>query len=96
MTTQTLVVGSEMDRGEEANYSFLAEKERRSDSARTIQANSRMPFHLYGSLSRTSGLVSSQEVFAYAHSNSGRPGGLPQSPSAPAHYTFRGKGVTGK
>jgi hypothetical protein len=51
MTTQTLVVGSEMDLGEEANYSFLAEKERRSGSARTFQANSRMPFHLYGSLS---------------------------------------------
>jgi site-specific recombinase XerD len=71
MTTQTLVPGGELDRWEQAIYAFLAEKERRSGSGRTVQAYSRMLFHFFGSLGKTPDLVSSQEVFAYAHSIGG-------------------------
>ena len=68
MTTQTLVLGGEVDRWEQAIYAFLAEKERRSGSTRTIQAYSRMLYHFFGVLGKTPNVISSQEVFAYAYS----------------------------
>jgi site-specific recombinase XerD len=68
MPTQTLVPGGEVDRWEQAIYAFLAEKERRSGSGRTVQAYSRMLLHFFGSLGKTPDVVASQEVFAYAHS----------------------------
>jgi site-specific recombinase XerD len=68
MTSYTLVQGGEVDRWEQSIYAFLAEKERRSGSGRTVQAYSRMLFHFFGALGKTPDLLSSQEVFAYAHS----------------------------
>src|SRR5918996_1783902 len=68
MPTQNLVLGGEVDRWEQAIYAFLAEKERRSGSSRTVQAYSRMLYHFFGALGKTPDEVSSQEVFAYAHS----------------------------
>jgi site-specific recombinase XerD len=68
MTTRTLVLGGEVDRWEQAIYAFLAEKERRSGSGRTVQAYSRMLYHFFGALGKTPDLVSSQDVFGYAHS----------------------------
>src|ERR671918_3044358 len=68
MTTQALLLGGEVDRGEQAIYAFLAEKGRRSGSTRTVQAYSRMLYHFFGALGKTPDTVSSQEVFAYAHS----------------------------
>jgi site-specific recombinase XerD len=68
VTTQTLVLGGEVEKWEQAMYAFLAEKERRSGSSRTVQAYSRMLFHFFGTLGKTPDLVTSQEVFAYAHS----------------------------
>jgi site-specific recombinase XerD len=68
MTTQTLVLGGEVDRWEQAIYAFLAEKERRSGSGRTVQAYSRMLLRFFGTLGKTPDLVASQDVFAYAHS----------------------------
>jgi integrase/recombinase XerC len=68
MTTQTLVSGRHINRWEQAIYAFLAEKERRSGSTRTSQAYSRMLFHFFCTLGKTPDLVTSQEVFAYAHS----------------------------
>jgi site-specific recombinase XerD len=68
MTTQTLASGRHINRWEQAIYAFLAEKERRSGSSRTVQAYSRMLFHFFGSLGKTPDQVSSQDVFAYAHS----------------------------
>jgi integrase/recombinase XerC len=68
MTTQTLVLGGEVVRWEQAIYAFLAEKERRSGSTRTVQAYSRMLYRFFGSLGKTPDEVSSQGVFAYAHS----------------------------
>jgi site-specific recombinase XerD len=68
MTTQTLAPGGEVDRWEQAIYAFLVEKERRSGSTRTVQAYSGMLFHFFGALGKTPDLITSQEVFAYAHS----------------------------
>ena len=42
MTMQNLVYGGEAGRWEQAIYAFLAEKERRSGSMRTVQGYSRM------------------------------------------------------
>jgi integrase/recombinase XerC len=52
---------------ERALYSFLAEKERRSGSKRTVQSYSRMLQDFFGRLGKPPDLVTSQEVFAYAH-----------------------------
>jgi len=68
MTTQALLLGVEVDRWEQAIYAFLAEKERRCGSGRTVQAYSRMLYHFFGALGKTPDLIVSQEVFAYAHS----------------------------
>jgi site-specific recombinase XerD len=68
MPVQTLVQAGEVDRWEHAIYAFLAEKERRSGSSRTVGAYSRMLLHFFGSLGKTPDVVSSQDVFAYAHS----------------------------
>jgi site-specific recombinase XerD len=68
MTNQSLVLGGEVDRWEQAIYAFLAEKERHSGSGRTVQAYSRMLLRFFGALCKTPEAVSSQEVFAYAHS----------------------------
>jgi site-specific recombinase XerD len=78
MTNQPLLHSGEIDRWKQAIYVFLAEKERRSGSTRTVQAYSRMLFHFLGSLGKTPDLVTSQEVFAYAHST-GFPGRKPSS-----------------
>ena len=44
-------------------YAFLAEKERRSGSLRTVQSYSRMVQHFFGRLGKTPDDVTSQEVF---------------------------------
>ena len=43
MTTQNLVHGGVADHWDQAIYAFLAEKERRSGSMRTVRAYSGMP-----------------------------------------------------
>src|ERR671919_1118221 len=68
MTNQPLVLGGEVARWEQAIYAFLAEKERRSGSGRTVQAYSRMLLRFFGALGKTPEAVLSQEVFTYAHS----------------------------
>lgn len=50
-----------------ALYAFLAEKERRSGSKRTVQSYSRMLQEFFGRLGKTPDQVTSQDVFAYAH-----------------------------
>jgi site-specific recombinase XerD len=52
---------------ERALYAFLAEKERRSGSRRTVEGYSRMLQHFFGSLGKPPDQVTSQEVFVYAH-----------------------------
>jgi integrase/recombinase XerC len=48
-------------------YAFLAEKERRSGSKRTVESYSRMLQEFFGRLGKTPDQVTSHDVFAYAH-----------------------------
>src|SRR3990170_223457 len=52
---------------ERAMYAFLAEKQRRSGSMRTVQSYSRMLQDFFGRLGRPPDQVTSQDVFTYAH-----------------------------
>ena len=52
---------------ERALYAFLAEKERRSGSQRTVQSYSRMLQDFFGRLGKPPDAVTSQDVFTYAH-----------------------------
>ena len=51
-----------------ALYAFLAEKERRAGSGRTVGGYSRMIQHIFGRLGKPTDQVASQDVFAWAHS----------------------------
>ena len=50
-----------------ALMAFLAEKERRSGSRRTVEDYSRMLFRFFGIVGKPSDQVTSQEVFAWAY-----------------------------
>jgi hypothetical protein len=52
---------------ESAVYSFLAEKERRSGSQRTVHAYSAMLRQFFGQVGKTPDEVTSQDVFSFAH-----------------------------
>lgn len=67
MTTHTLVIGGDADRWQQAIYAFLAEKERRSGSKRTVESYSRMLYHFFGTLGKSPNEVTGPEVFGYAH-----------------------------
>ena len=68
MTSQTLVLGGDAGRWDQAIYAFLAEKERRSGSLRTVQAYSGMLYSFFGNLGKPPDQVTATEVFGYAHS----------------------------
>src|ERR1051325_10498865 len=65
----TEIVSPSRDRSQwdEAFYAFLAEKERRSGSLRTVQSYSRMLQHFFADLGKTPDLINSQDVFGWAH-----------------------------
>ncbi len=67
MTTQTLVPGGEAGRWDQAIYAFLAEKERRSGSMRTVRAYSGMLYRFFGTLGKPPDQVVATEIFSYAH-----------------------------
>lgn len=67
MTTQNLVHGGDADSWAQAIYPFLAEKERRSGSMRTVAAYSGMLFHIFGRLGKPPNEVTAIEAFGYAH-----------------------------
>src|SRR4029453_14188012 len=48
-------------------YAFLAEKQRRSGSMRTVQSYSRMLQHFFRRAGKTPDQVTSQDVFAWAY-----------------------------
>ena len=52
MTTQNLVHGSGAGRWDQAIYTFLAEKERRSGSMRTVRAYSGMLYRFFGNVGK--------------------------------------------
>ena len=48
-------------------YAFLAEKERRSGSMRTVRAYSGMLYQFFGTLGKPPDQVTATEIFGYAH-----------------------------
>ncbi len=67
MTTHSLVTDTSATGWEQTIYAFLAEKERRSGSKRTVETYSRMLYGFFGTLGKTPDQVTAPEVFAYAH-----------------------------
>ena len=67
MTTQNLVQGGDADHWDQAIYAFLAEKERRSGSMRTVRAYSGMLYRFFGNLGKPPDQVTATEIFGYAH-----------------------------
>ena len=67
MATQTLVRGGDAGRWKQAIYAFLAEKERRSGSMRTVVAYSGMLYRFFGSVGKPPDQVNAIEIFSYAH-----------------------------
>jgi hypothetical protein len=66
--TGTLIAFDETAEGwERALYAFLAEKERRSGSRRTVEGYSRMLQHFFGTVGKPPDRVTSQEVFAWTY-----------------------------
>ncbi len=95
MTTQNLVHGGDGGRWDQAIYAFLAEKERRSGSMRTVRAYSGMLYRFFGTLGKSPGQVTATEVFSYAH-GAGLSGRKPSSVTIGARIasTKRIKAVT--
>jgi len=69
MTTQNLMPGGEAGQWDQAIYAFLAEKERRSGSMRTVRAYSGMLYRFFGTLGKPPDQVTAPEIFGYAHGN---------------------------
>ena len=67
MTTQNLAHGGDADMWDKAIYAFLAEKERRSGSLRTVVAYSGMLYRFFRQLGKPPDEVTATEVFGYAH-----------------------------
>ena len=67
MTTQNLVQGGDAGQWDQAIYAFLAEKERRSGSMRTVRAYSGMLYRFFGTLGKPPDQVTATEIFGYAH-----------------------------
>ena len=66
-TTDLTLQPDAPDRWERALYAFLAEKERRSGSVRTVQSYSRMLRYFFGKLGKPPDQVAPSDVLAYAH-----------------------------
>ncbi|MFQ6030102.1 MAG: tyrosine recombinase XerC, partial [Dehalococcoidia bacterium] len=67
MTTHYLVTDTSATGWDQCVYSFLAEKERRSGSRRTVETYSRMLYQFFGTLGKTPDQVTPTEVFGFAH-----------------------------
>ena len=65
--THNLVHTGDADQWQQAIYAFLAKKERRSGSMRTVRAYSGMLYRFFSSLGKPPDQVTATEVFGYAH-----------------------------
>src|SRR3954464_1737146 len=65
--TEVTRIDRETSQWDEAFYAFLAEKERRSGSLRTVQSYSRMLQHFFASVAKRPDQVDAQDVFGWAH-----------------------------
>src|SRR5512139_619760 len=68
-TNSQRVLSAAVDPSEWQNalYAFLAEKERRSGSRRTVEGYSRMLQHFFGTVAKSPDQVTGPEVFAWAY-----------------------------
>ncbi len=67
MQATALIRPGEIDQWDQSLYAFLAEKERRTGSMRTVQSYSRMLQHFFGAVAKTPERITSPEVFSWAH-----------------------------
>ena len=67
MATMITAFTDDAEGWQKALYAFLAEKERRSGSMRTVDSYSRMLQEFFGRLGKPPDLVLAQDVFAYSH-----------------------------
>ena len=67
MTSQVTFYSDTAEGWERSLMAFLAEKERRSGSRRTVESYSRMLQHFFGRLGKPPDQVTSQEVFVWAY-----------------------------
>ena len=68
MTTHILASDANSSAGwDQTIYAFLAEKERRSGSMRTVRAYSGMLYRFFGPLGKSPDQVAAAEIFGYAH-----------------------------
>ncbi len=67
METKLLGNPSDSTAWQQALYAFLAEKERRSGSRRTVEGYSRMLQHFFGVVAKTPDEVTGPEVLSWAH-----------------------------
>src|SRR5664279_3511700 len=67
METKLLANPTDPTAWQQAMYAFLAEKERRSGSRRTVEGYSRMLEDFFGRVGKTPDLVTSPEVLGWAH-----------------------------
>ncbi|OAI39475.1 hypothetical protein AYO38_07540 [bacterium SCGC AG-212-C10] len=63
----TLALPLDASAWQQAMYAFLAEKERRSGSLRTVQSYARMLSYFFGRAGKAPDAITSPEVLAYAH-----------------------------
>ena len=65
--TEITRLDRETDQWDQAFYAFLAEKERRSGSMRTVRSYSRMLQAFFNEVAKTPERVESTDVFSFAH-----------------------------
>ena len=65
--TQVTRIEHEASQWDQAFYAFLAEKERRSGSRRTVQSYSRTLDHFWSGIAKPPDKVTAPEVFSWAH-----------------------------
>src|SRR5438309_11305185 len=78
--TAIITADYEISKWDQALYGFLAEKQRRSGSDRTVQSYARMLKHAFATFGTTPDQVTRQDVFAWAH-------GIGLSGRAPSRVT---------
>lgn len=66
-TTRLIAAPSDPEAWQQALYAFLAEKERRSGSRRTVESYSRMLQHFFGRTGKPPDEITSPEVLSWAH-----------------------------
>jgi integrase/recombinase XerC len=65
--TAIVHANAEISKWDQAVYAFLAEKERRSGSRRTVESYARMLRHAFATMGTTPDQVTRQDVFSWAH-----------------------------